>query len=105
MTVPNTKPIASVQLSPESARVLESSIAAGTSGAAFWLLQGIGAIAVAALFLASLGVALYSGAAALGGQEGAPEIAGFALLVATPLGIALAFQASFLRRLLQRRRG
>ena len=91
--------IANVRLSPESRRVLEASISAGTSGSGLWLLVAV-LTAITALALATaLAIVATSAAAGLAGDVGQLQKAAFALVFALPFAIALAFQIRFLRRL------
>lgn len=98
MTSSSDKPISAIRISPESARVLEASIAAGTSGPGFWLLQIALTTLAAILLVASVGVALFAGGAFFAGEAGAWQIAGASLLFALPLAIFLTIQIPFLKR-------
>lgn len=96
------RPISTIKISPESARVIEASIAAGTSGPAFWALQVIvGGAAVAAL-LAATGFTIYCGVAALKGNPGALEMLGLSVVGAFVFGVFVTMQARFLLALRQR---
>ena len=98
MTSSSDKPISTIQISPESARVIEASIAAGTSGSTFWLLHICVALICIAVAIGAITVVLVSALGVLNGDGGSIQKAGFALLVGLPFAIALTFQLQFLRR-------
>lgn len=102
MTRSTDKPISAIKISPESARVIEASIAAGTSGAAFWVLQMVVGGAALIALVAAIGFALYFGAAALSGNSGALEMLAFAVVGAFVFGTFVAMQVSFLIKIRRR---
>lgn len=104
MTPEREKPVAAIQVSPQSARILEASIAAGSSGPAFWLLVVLGTAVSAALFLAGVGGVIYASVAAMDGQPGATPALVFGLAFCAVAGTVLAFQAQLLRRLRNRQK-
>lgn len=92
-------PIANLTVSDESRRTIETGLAAGTSGAGFFVLQASLTALAVLLLVGSLGLAGLTAVAALRGDVGAWRIVGFSLLFAIPIGLFLAIQIPFLRAL------
>lgn len=92
-------PIANLAVSDETRRTIETSLAAGTSGAGFVVLQASLTALAVLLLISALSLAGFTAVAALRGDAGAWRIVGFSLLFAIPIGLFLAMQIPFLHAL------
>lgn len=92
-------PLGTLAVSPRSRRVIEASIAAGTGGPGFVVIQITLTGLACLLLIASLGTAVFAVGSAIAGNGGAWPLAGLALLFALPFVLFLAIQIPFLLRL------